>query len=237
MPLGIVSNEDFQKELDALNVPEYDKATVVKAEIPIILDEDSLVSGGISNTDAENPPQALVGELLPRLSESNEKRQESVLFQTIERGRGLGNVEVPDCLRRVLASEVIENGRGNAIALAKDFGVSPSSVSAYTKGATSTASYDSPTESIQKTLKDTRNRISSKAKSKLVLAMNHITADKLDGAKLRDIAATAQAMSAVVRNMESSSQSEQEQRANVNFVFFSPNLRDESKYEAIEVSE
>ncbi len=59
----------------------------------------------------------------------------------VNRGGGVGSVEVPNTLRNIIGEESITNGRQAAVELAQQFGISPSSVSAYGVGATSTASY------------------------------------------------------------------------------------------------
>jgi predicted transcriptional regulator len=57
-------------------------------------------------------------------------------------GRKPNDVNVPDTLRKTIASTAIEHGREAAIDLASQFGISPSSVSAYTQGARSTSTYN-----------------------------------------------------------------------------------------------
>src|SRR5215203_3209703 len=58
------------------------------------------------------------------------------------KGRGKDNVEVPNSVRNLIGLEALNEGRASALELAKQFGISPSSVSAYTQGAKSTATYD-----------------------------------------------------------------------------------------------
>jgi hypothetical protein len=69
-------------------------------------------------------------------------------------GRAVGDLNVPEVLRKVIAQDAIENGRASAIKLAATFGISPSSVSAYTNGATSTESYHQPSPEINNHVKD-----------------------------------------------------------------------------------
>jgi hypothetical protein len=45
------------------------------------------------------------------------------------KGRGIGNVEVPDSLRKVIGETAVSEGRDTAVELARQFGISPSSAS------------------------------------------------------------------------------------------------------------
>lgn len=146
MPMGIVSDSDFQSEVGRLN---------------------------------PNPPPK-VPVKVP---------------EVVERGPN-----VPDSLRRIIGDESETNGRQSAIALAKHFGLSESSVSAYAVGATSTATYDErPNKDV---IAGARGRIKRSATRTLRMAMRHITNEKLSETKARDLAGIAKDMSAIVRNME-----------------------------------
>jgi hypothetical protein len=147
----------------------------------------------------------------------------------IERGRGKGNLEVPNSLRNIIGETSITSGRQEAVELAKQFGISESSASAYANGATSTASYnEKPNGSI---ISQAKERISKRARGKLLLALNQITEDKFEGAKLRDIAGIARDMSVVVKNMEESNKDGGgDNKPTVNFVFYAPQTRDEKAF-------
>lgn len=160
--------------------------------------------------------------------------KEEVEIKEIERGRGIGNTEVPDSLRKVIGEDALVNGRESGQDLARAVGISDSSLSAYTKGATSTASYNNPDKDLKQHTDAVRNRISSKARARLLMAMGSITKDKLDSAKLRDVASVANAMSNVIRNMEGPSDNGNNQ---TNFIFYAPKTRDESAFEVINLKE
>lgn len=201
MPMGIVSNDDFDSELNNL-IPKKE-----------------------SNEKNES-------------SESVEDKFKRLGILTPGRGRGDGNVEVPDALRRLIGIESLTDGRSSALSLANDFGISSSSVSAYSNGATSTSSYsDKPNG---KTIRDAKERISKKARGKLLLALNHITDDKLACGKLTDVSAVARDMSAIIKNMDESTKGEVNGGTTMNspqFVFYSPTITKESEYEVITVKE
>lgn len=145
--------------------------------------------------------------------------------------KGRGSVkQVPTALRKLIAEESI-NG-APAKELSDVFGISPSSISAYKNGATSTASYNQPDTELSKHVNDVRSDIGDKARARLLSAIEAITPEKIEAAKLRDIASVAKDMSAVIKNMEP----EGEERAKTNnFIFFSPNQKEETAYKVIDV--
>src|SRR5215831_1011577 len=57
-------------------------------------------------------------------------------------GRSDGDNNVPDSLRKIIGETAETEGRQEALALARTFGLSDSSVSAYANGSRSTSSYD-----------------------------------------------------------------------------------------------
>lgn len=189
--LGIVSEEQFKKELDNCVSPVVER----------------------------KPPH-----------------EQGIITPKAERGRGLGNVGVPEELRKLIGEESVIHGRQRALDLASDFGVSPSSVSAYAKGATSTATYQKPEETLTRYLDSRKKRITKKALRVLHASLDSITPEKLATIKARDASAIAKDMSVISKNME---------KANENltgdnkpqFVVYAPTVRDERTYETIVVSD
>ncbi len=153
----------------------------------------------------------------------------------ISKGRGVGNVEVPDSLRKVIGETHATDGRDQAVELAKQFGISPSSVSAYGVGATSTASYE--TQPNQSVITKAKDRISKRARGKLMSALRHITEDKLGEAKARDLAGIAKDMSAVVKNMDPPDAKVPGGNSGPTFVFYSPQFRKEESFEVVVAKE
>lgn len=149
----------------------------------------------------------------------------------LERGRGIGNVEVPNALRNIIGDTAITDGRQDAVALANNFGISPSSASAYAQGATSTASYhERPNTEV---LNKTRTKITKIAHSKLIKSLRAITEDKLESAKARDLAGIAKDMSAVVRNMEPEKETNTNTNNGPTFVFYSPQFKKEEHFDVV----
>lgn len=172
--------------------------------------------------------------------DTNTREESSSPVPTIidspSKGRG-NNPEVPNSLRQVIGEESAINGRDAALEMARQFGISPSSVSAYANGATSTASYnDRPNLPV---INQAKERIAKRARGKLMRALNKITDDKLDSASAKDLAGIAKDMSAVVRTMEP----EQPKSPNGDtgkgptFVFYAPQFHKEEHYDIVHAKE
>jgi hypothetical protein len=185
MAMGIVSDKDFEKEVEKTDItPTHDS----KAQIHII-----------------------------------------------ERGRSKGNNEVPDSLRKVIGETAINDGRQEALTLAKNFGISASSTSAYTNGATSTSSYHDRVNGA--TIDLAKNKITAKAISKLKQALNHITPEKLENTKARELASVAKDMSAVIKNMEPEAPPEGTKSNSPTFVFYTPQFVKQESFEVIDAKD
>lgn len=152
----------------------------------------------------------------------------------MEKGRGKGNVEVPSALREIIGEESAINGRASALEIANQFGVSPSSVSAYANGSTSTASYDNQPGLIK--LNDAKLRVAKKARNRLVMALNSLTQEKIDGAKAKDIAGVAKDMAVVIKSMEPEGP-KNNGNSGPTFIFYSPNIKREEHFDVVHVKE
>lgn len=152
-------------------------------------------------------------------------------------GRSSGDVNVPDSLRQIIGETAVIDGRQAALKLASDFGISPSSVSAYANGATSTASYDSPAKSIINHINKSRARAIKKASKTLNGALEAITQEKLDYTDAKDLSVIAKNMSGIIKDLEPSPESKVDGTSTPQFVIFAPQFRDERTFEHIEVKE
>jgi len=155
----------------------------------------------------------------------------------IERGRGEGNVEVPNSLRQIIGETHQTDGRQEALALAKEFGISPSSTSAYAVGATSTASYNEPVKKNADVVNDAKMRVATRARSKMMTAMKHITDDKLRDTKPRELAAIAKDMSAVIKNIEPEEKSGHNGEGGPTFIFYAPRIIEEKHFDVVHAKE
>lgn len=172
----------------------------------------------------------LEAELESERPANNNSEQHECNVIDINRGRGQGNTEVPAPLRNVIGEEAITRTT-TLKELARIFDVSPASVSAYKNGATSTASYNRPDTQLSKHVDSVKDKIKNKAQARILLAMSHITAEKVEAAKLRDIAGLARDMSAVIKNMEDS---KGQGNTNITYQIYAPRERKESDYEIVE---
>lgn len=152
----------------------------------------------------------------------------------IERGRPIGKKEIPTEIRKIISEEKLSGTPAKE--LSQLFGVSSSSISAYGNDATSTASYNQPNAELKEHNDVVRERISTGARSRLMAALDQITDEKLEGAKVRDVASVAKDMSAIIKNMEPE-HSGGGSRLNQQFIFMTPKTRSEDDFEFIEARE
>lgn len=189
--------------------------------IGIVSDEDF-------NSEVEKAEKSPVPELKP-----------AQVIDIPRPGRKEGDNNVPDSIRNVIAQESVEGGRKSALEFAKLIGVSDSSVSAYSKGATSTSSYNQKNNKIAEVLKQKKLTISKRAARRLNLALNGITEEKINEAKLTEIALVAKAMSGIIKDMEPPSENK---NGDMNFngpsiVMYNPGFAKEASFETVELNE
>lgn len=193
MPIGLVSNDEFDAELTRTK----------------------------SNPSARSVPSHPKAEVI----------------QSPSRGRSDGDVNVPDSLRQIIGEEAVINGRQSALQIASEFGISPSSVSAYTNGATSTKSYDTPSKSIIGHINKSRARAIKRASKTLNGALEAITQEKLDYTDAKDLSTIAKNMAGIIKDLEPTSTPEDNGNKSPQFVIFAPSFRQENSFETIEVKE
>lgn len=166
------------------------------------------------------------------------KAPEVQIVEQEKPGRNEGDVNVPDSLRQIIGETSVLEGRQSAVALANMFGISESAVSAYAKGATSTATYDTPTKSILSHINKSRQRSIKKAQSKLNAALDGITPEKLEEVSAKDLSCIAKDMSVVIRNLEPQKpEGDGEDKNTPQFVIFAPQFRDERSFPTMVVQE
>lgn len=202
MPIGIVSDDDFLREVK------------------------SYPSGSSAPPRGVTTPTGQI--IVPT----------GTVIESPKRGRKEGSVEVPDGLRQIIGETSVLEGRSAALDLAKEWGISPSSVSAYAKGATSTASYDTPKPSIINHINKSRARATKKATHVLNAALQAITQEKLDYTDADKLSGIAKDMSAIIKNLEPPAAASQDPSSRaVQFTIFAPQFRDERTFETIQVQE
>lgn len=167
--------------------------------------------------------------------EQSEPEPRAQIIDSPIKGRGENNVEVPNGLRKLIGSESVTNGRESALELASNLGISPSSVSAYSQGANSTASYEDRPNLLE--INKAKEKISKRARGKLMLALHHITDEKLEVSKVRDLAGIARDMSAVIKNIEPEERIDSAKQNGPTFILYSPQFRSEQSFEVIQAKD
>lgn len=179
-------------------------------------------------------------DLQAELDRLNGVKQEPLveIVDKPSKGRDEGDVNVPDSLRQIIGETSVLEGRQSALALAEMFNISPSAVSAYAKGATSTASYDTPSKSIIGHINKSRQRAIKKAGKALTEAIDKIDENKLNDMSAKELAGIAKDMSVVIKNLEpQKTPGEGEDKNTPQFVIFAPQFRDERSFPSITVQE
>jgi hypothetical protein len=173
----------------------------------------------------EPPNPVIEGEILPSI------------VDIPKRGRKDGDVAVPESLQKIIGEEALLNGRQSAVALAAEFGLSPSSASAYAVGATSTSSYNQPKSSILSHINKSRERAMKKAAKTLNAALGSITQEKLDYLDADKVSGIAKDMSVIIKNLEPKIDPASQGNTAPQFVIFAPQFRDERSFDMITVQE
>jgi hypothetical protein len=151
-------------------------------------------------------------------------------------GRSEGDTNVPDVLRKIIGEHSQLEGRSSALELAGAFGISPSSVSAYNAGATSTATIDKPKDELIEYLNDRKKKLSKRAMKKLGIALARLDNTKLADCTGPQLAHVALTMSNVVKNLEPSSTNSSDNDRGVKapvFVIMTPQVKSEDAYAVI----
>lgn len=171
------------------------------------------------------------------LVKTNIKKSISSVAEIIDMpalGRGKGNVEVPDSIRKIIGETSATEGRASALDLASRLGISKSSVSAYTEGATSTATIsDTPNK---EHIDNAKERVAKRARNKLMTALGALTPAKIQESKGIEIAGIARQMSAIVKDMEPETPTRGINNG-IQFVLYAPQVKSESSFETIYAKE
>ena len=141
-----------------------------------------------------------------------------------------GSRAVPDSVKKLVAESSLNGAAARDVADA--FNVSESSVSAYKNGATSTTTYHEPSPQLKEYVDLTRDKIKSRAQNKLLLALKHMTEDKIKEVKPIELSTIAANMSRVVEKMTPKNEGT---TVNNNIVFYSPKQISKENYETIDL--
>lgn len=192
---------------------ESQLVNVVKKNIP----------SGRSNESVRVPiPESIEGEVVPSNGDHS-------------RGRNKGDVNAPASMRALIGSTANVEGRSAALELGRAFGLSSSSVSAYSKGATSTASYDRPKSGILDAIRNRKTHASKKALRKLHSALDSIEETELSSLSAKHLATIAKDLAGVVKIMTPDEVTSS--GPSVVFQLFAPPTRPEAEFDVIQVNE
>jgi DNA-binding transcriptional regulator YdaS (Cro superfamily) len=151
----------------------------------------------------------------------------------LDRGRGLGQKNIPMPVRKIIQETTLENGRKKGVELAKSFGVSPSSVSAYKRGETGLGQPKNP--ELVGQLNEIKSKISTDAALTVSRAIGYITPEKMKDLSANKVAVLARDLSAVVKTMSPEDQAQV--GFGPNFIIYAPKMKSEDAYEVIESGE
>lgn len=163
------------------------------------------------------------------------KNVDATIAELPHPGRQEGDNNVPDSLRKIIGETSEIEGRQEAIELAKQFGISGSSVSAYANGSHSTSSYDRQPNLNH--INRAKERIGLRARKTLMRALSSITPDKLAESDAKELAGVARDMSAIVKDMEPETLKNPENSNSPTFVIYSPQFKEEKHFEIINLRE
>lgn len=165
----------------------------------------------------------------------NEKIHVPELIES-DHGRRPGDNNVPSALRALISETAQLDGRKEALEFANSFGISASSVSAYTREVNSTDHYNKPqAPEIKNHVDRIKKNISKKARNVLKSALDNITEEKLTESKATELASVAKSMSSIITEMEPSQ--EREDKSVPQIIIYAPAIRTEQSFEFINIQE
>ena len=165
-------------------------------------------------------------------------RPQSTIINLPDKGRG-ETLEVPDMIRSIVGEDALENGSRATLSeggLAKYLGISPSSVSAYKNGSTSTSTYDKPEPKLNERIGKRKRIIVGKASKVLNESLSHLNDGRLVDSKPVELSQIARNMAGIIKDMEPAEKKEISAAAQI--IIYKPAMQfNESKYETVHLGE
>lgn len=173
-------------------------------------------------------------EELNRLKDSTDENPVSrgVVIPSHDKGRGLGNNQVPNSIRKIISEDVLNGIPASEVSEA--FGISKSSISAYKNGSTSTSSYDKPNDSLTNFNRTIKDKLLKKSRKAMLRALDHMTEDKFEGARLTELSIVAKNMSGIAADMEPVINN---QINNTQVIVYRPRMKEEDDYVSLQLNE
>lgn len=236
MPLGIVSNRDFELERansdsthEVHNGQTIDFDESVNDESTDVTKDDSKDEVDLECKNKESiKSNETSAALIPEIVTSDMIPGKRV-------GRHESVTNVPQSLRKIIAEESIEHGNKSAKNLLSNLGVTLSdpTISTYKSGNISPSNGASVSDNdLLEYINTRKSKLGKKALNKLSLALTHIDEAKLSGLEARDLSAVAKDMAIIVDKMQPTKRDE-EKVAPVQFVIMAPQINNESHYQTV----
>lgn len=156
-----------------------------------------------------------------------ENKEDSFVVHEINHGRNENDTNVPQPIRELIVEDALEGA--TAESLSKIYNVSPSSVSAYKNGATSTASYRQKNSK----LIAAKDRVSNRAYNRLNEALKALGTKNLSDEKPKDIASIAKDMATVAEKMSPKVDGAKD-GPQVHLHLYAPKMKQITDYEIVE---
>lgn len=216
MPLGIVSDKDFESELSNSGVGHIQTPNK---------EEDS--EQRPSNLNHANPTDEIPDN---PITTSDVLQMKSV-------GRLPDVNNVPQSLRKILGETVVTEGLASAKQLVSSLvpnGISQPTLSTYATGNISRGEHESKeAEDLRQYVNGRKTKISKKALNRLNLAVSLLDEQKLLGCNAETLTNVAKGMAQVVKHMEPSENKSEEKKDPVQFHFYAPQVRNENHYDVV----
>ena len=237
MPLGIVSNSDF--ELEQLNSDDsFEQVNPISSVNGTKIDWDE------STTNLEKSDNQIINETTEVIESSPRASlvPEIVTSDMINpkragRHESIGNV--PQSLRKIIAEESIEHGNKSAKSLVNSLGMnlSDATISTYKSGNVSPANGVSAKDNdLLEYINHRKTNLGKKALNKMSLALNGLTKDKMEPLEPKELASIAKDMSIIVDKMQPTKRDE-EKFVPVQFVMMAPVINNENHYDVVKAKD
>jgi len=236
MPLGIVSDRDF--ELERIN----SDSTVLTEVNGHVVDFDTSIDNSNElmdpvTIDTSNDTEII--ESSPRASIIPEIVTSDMIRNPTGAGRHKDVSNVPQSLRKIIAEESIEHGNKSAKYLLSKLGVTLSqpTLSAYKSGNVSPNNDVSIRDNdLLEYINQRKGRVGKRALNKLNLALTHLDEAKLSGLEAKELSGVAKDMAIIVDKMQPTKRDE-EKVAPVQFVIMAPTINNESHYQTVKAKD
>ena len=241
MPLGIVSNRDF--ELERMNSDATVLSEVNGHTIDFESDDTKPEEDDKKSDDAEDIECSNVSRRAPVTPFDDVKIPEIVTSDMIRNPMGAGRMKdvsnVPQSLRKIIAEESVTNGNKSAKSLINGLGVtlSDATISTYKSGNVSPSNGVSIKDTdLLEYINQRKGKLGKKALNKLNLALLHLDEAKMSGLDAKELSGVAKDMAIIVDKMQPTKRDE-EKVAPVQFVIMAPQINNESHYQVVKAKD